>query len=172
MVRKNDPAPKWVAEKIIEDRRAGKFLHDIAAHWRVHISVVTDILDVYARTGQAREPQPGRGKTDDPRWIFAGPRGPGKEVLAIVRIYSKAIYPHALKSFQLRVSLNPIVMSPLLHFLCCLQETPHRMRDGRLELRRALTSSLLHGLQPLAGGRGADLFVSLCLTNSHLRRIR
>ena len=50
----------------------------IAARLVTSVSTVKRTLD-HARSnnGELRVPQQGKGKTDDPRWIFAGPRGPG-----------------------------------------------------------------------------------------------
>ena len=72
-----EPVPGFVARRVIEDRERGEFKHDIASRYRISVSAVDAILDHHRLTGKVREPQPGRGKKNDPRWILAGEDGAG-----------------------------------------------------------------------------------------------
>ena len=53
------------------------YVHQIATHWSCCLSTVEKVLSHHRTTGLVRESVQGRGKRDDPRWIVAGPRGPG-----------------------------------------------------------------------------------------------
>ena len=49
--------------------------HEIAGVFATSFATVMRIVDHFKQTREARVPKPGQGKTDDPRWIFSGPRG-------------------------------------------------------------------------------------------------
>ena len=73
-----DVVDKWGARRIVMLRERGEEIPQIAARLVTSVSTVKRTLD-HARSNnrELRVPQQGKGKTDDPRWIFAGPRGPG-----------------------------------------------------------------------------------------------
>lgn len=73
-----EPVPSFVARRIIADRERGDHNHDIATRYSISISAVDAVLDHRRCTGELREPQPGRGKKSDPRWILAGAEGGGR----------------------------------------------------------------------------------------------
>jgi hypothetical protein len=51
--------------------------HIIAQAFGTSADTVMRIVSHFETTGAVRVPQPGTGKKDDPRWFFAGSRGPG-----------------------------------------------------------------------------------------------
>ena len=73
-----DVVDVWGARRVIAMRETGEDLPQIAARLLISLGTVKNIL-AYAREngGAARVPKQGKGKMDDPRWMFAGPRGPG-----------------------------------------------------------------------------------------------
>ena len=75
--RTNEPVPPFVARRMLEQRSQGMYVHQIATHWSCCLSAVQKVLSHHRTTGLVRESVQGRGKRDDPRWIVAGPRGPG-----------------------------------------------------------------------------------------------
>ena len=56
-----------------------KELHSIAdarKDYPMSESTAKRIISHYRATGEAREPRQGQGRTNDPRWVYAGPDGP------------------------------------------------------------------------------------------------
>lgn len=47
----------------------------IAGMFATSVSTVDRVLDDWASTGAPRERHPGKGRKNDPRWIFEGPNG-------------------------------------------------------------------------------------------------
>ena len=71
------PVPAWGAERIVRAVLAGQTDWRVAADLDVSVSTVRTLVKVHRETGEYREPQQGKGRRDDPRWIFAGPNAPG-----------------------------------------------------------------------------------------------
>ena len=68
----------WGARRIIAYHKLKEPIPSIAAHLGCGISTVKTVIAHYKEAGEARVPQQGRGRRDDPRWVFAGPQGPGR----------------------------------------------------------------------------------------------
>jgi len=81
---RNVPVPVWGAQLIIAAHQSGSSKRRIAKNVKVGESTVKTILRHYRTHQEARVPRQGKGKKDDPRWVFAGPRGAGN--LEILRI--------------------------------------------------------------------------------------
>jgi hypothetical protein len=67
------PVPAWGAERIVRAVLEGQTDWRVAAAFDVSVSTVRTLVKVHRETGEHREPQQGKGRRDDPRWIFAGP---------------------------------------------------------------------------------------------------
>ena len=76
-----DLVPEWGAKLVIKHHKAGYDQPSIARMLGCSIKVVRRILRVYRATGCARQPQQGRGRQSDPRWVFAGHDGPANRLL-------------------------------------------------------------------------------------------
>ena len=58
-----------------QSNRTAADLRSIAGMLGTSISTLERVVDVWLTEGCVRTPQQGKGERDDPRWIFAGPRG-------------------------------------------------------------------------------------------------
>ena len=68
------PADEGVARVMRQLKCRGYTLNEISDITGYDRYVVRGILRYYKRHGKDRVPQQGRGKRDDVRWVFAGPR--------------------------------------------------------------------------------------------------
>lgn len=68
------PVDRWGAERIVRFVLSGQTTWRAALQYEVSESVVDRLMTEYHETGRYRTPQQGKGKTDDKRWIYAGPR--------------------------------------------------------------------------------------------------
>ena len=68
------PADEGVARVMRQLKCRGYTLNEISDITGYYRYVVRRILRYYKRHGKDRVPQQGRGKRDDVRWVFAGPR--------------------------------------------------------------------------------------------------
>lgn len=71
------PVDAWGAERIVNARRSGMNAWQVGLQYGVHQSTVDRIYAHWLETGKYRVPQQGKGKRDDPRWSYAGPRAAG-----------------------------------------------------------------------------------------------
>jgi len=71
-----DVVDRWGAKRIVAACRSGEALSSVAAKYETSVSTVKRVYSFYHETGRLRSPQVGKGKKDDPRSIYAGPRGP------------------------------------------------------------------------------------------------
>ena len=71
------PLPAWGSRLVRRLKTQGYSQKDIAAIIIGYsISTVKEVLRHFREHDEDRVPQKGKGKKDDPRWVFAGPSGP------------------------------------------------------------------------------------------------
>ena len=68
------------ARLMIADFQRGTSLKQLEHRYRVCRNTVREHVRFWQVTGQLKVSRKGQGKIDDPRWIFAGPRGPANLV--------------------------------------------------------------------------------------------
>lgn len=80
------PVDAWGAERIVRFVLSGQAPWRAAQKYEVSEAVVNRLVTAYRETGRYRTPQQGKGRTDDERWIYAGPRA-AQNLLALEKAF-------------------------------------------------------------------------------------